>query len=448
VGNSMQLKTLTRDDRYTKATYFIMGFGSYIRGQRIKGILFFAAELLYIMYMLLYGIKSLGNFITLGTTEQQWIFNAELGLNVQQPGDNSMLMLLYGVITLLITAGAVVLWYASLNAAREAQALAEQNRHIPVFIEELQQLADSKFHIVLLILPVAGVLVFTILPLIYMILIAFTNYDSNHQPPGKLFDWVGFDNFSAILLQRTTLSRSFLPILGWTLTWAVFATFSNYIFGIILAILINKKGIRFKGFWRTILILTIAVPQFVSLLIMRNMLNNYGAINELLLNLGIINERIPFLTDPLLAKISVLMVNLWIGIPYTMLISTGILLNIPTEQYEAARVDGASSFMIFRKITMPQILYVTTPYLITQFIGNLNNFNIIYLLTDGGPSNSNYYYAGSTDLLVTWLYKLTADHRDYSIASTIGILVFIISAAISLITYSRSGSYKEEGSYQ
>jgi len=444
----MQLKTLTRDDRYTKATYFIMGFGSYIRGQRIKGILFFAAELLYIMYMLLYGIKSLGNFITLGTTEQQWIFNAELGLNVQQPGDNSMLMLLYGVITLLITAGAVVLWYASLNAAREAQALAEQNRHIPVFIEELQQLADSKFHIVLLILPVAGVLVFTILPLIYMILIAFTNYDSNHQPPGKLFDWVGFDNFSAILLQRTTLSRSFLPILGWTLTWAVFATFSNYIFGIILAILINKKGIRFKGFWRTILILTIAVPQFVSLLIMRNMLNNYGAINELLLNLGIINERIPFLTDPLLAKISVLMVNLWIGIPYTMLISTGILLNIPTEQYEAARVDGASSFMIFRKITMPQILYVTTPYLITQFIGNLNNFNIIYLLTDGGPSNSNYYYAGSTDLLVTWLYKLTADHRDYSIASTIGILVFIISAAISLITYSRSGSYKEEGSYQ
>lgn len=436
------------DDKYTKVSYFLMGYGCIVRGQRVKGLLFMAVQALYIVYMALYGMTSLKNMLTLGTVQQQWIYDAELGINIQRAGDNSMLMLLYGVITLFITAGYIAIWRSSVNLSREAQRMSEKGIPLPSFRDELNELADSKFHIVLLFFPVSGVIIFTVLPLVYMILIAFTNYDSNHQPPGKLFDWVGLENFSAILFQRSTLSRSFLPILGWTLLWAAIATVSNYILGIIMALLINKKGIRFKGFWRTILIMTIAVPQFVSLLIMRNLLNNYGAVNELLLELGLIKTRIQFLNDPLLAKVSVLLVNLWIGIPYTMLISTGILLNIPVEQYEAARVDGASPFMIFRKITLPQIIYITTPYLITQFIGNLNNFNVIYLLTDGGPSNSNYYYAGSTDLLVTWLYKLTADHRDYSIASAIGILVFIISAAISLITYSKSGSYKEEGAYQ
>lgn len=444
----MRDNSLCRDDLYTKISYIIMGFGCFMRGQIIKGLIFFSAEVLYIVYMLFYGISSLRNFITLGTVEQAWVYDAETGINVQRAGDNSMLMLLYGVITILITAAFAAIWRSSVSASRAAQQLAEMNRPLPTFRQELAELTDSRFHILLLILPVAGVIIFTVLPLIYMILIAFTNYDSNHQPPGKLFDWVGVENFSAMLFQRSTLSRSFFPILIWTFVWAILATFSNYILGIVFALIINKKGIRLKGFWRTILVLTIAVPQFVSLLIMRNLLNNYGPINELLLDLGVISQRIPFLTNPFMAKISVLLVNLWIGIPYTMLISTGILLNIPVEQYEAARVDGASSFMIFRKITLPQIFYITTPYLITQFVTNLNNFNIIYLLTDGGPSNSSYYYAGSTDLLVTWLYKLTADHRDYSIASTIGIMVFVLSAAISIYTYTRSSAYNNEEGYQ
>ena len=437
-----------KDDSATRITYLVMGYGNFVRGQRVKGLLYFAAEVAYILYMVLFGARSLRDLVTLGTVEQSWVYDAQLGINVQQPGDNSMLMLLYGVVTLLLTAAAVIIYISSLRSAREAQEQATKGKKLQSFREELHSMLDERFHITLLILPVAGVLIFTVLPLVYMILIAFTNYDSNHQPPGKLFDWVGFQNFAGMLFERSTLSRSFFPILLWTLVWAVLATASNYILGIAMAVIISRKGVRFKGLWRTILILTIAVPQFISLLIMRNMLNNYGAINELLLSLGWIKERIEFLTDPWLAKLSVLLVNMWIGIPYTMLISTGILMNIPEEQYEAARVDGASPLMIFRKITLPQIFFVTTPYLITQFIGNINNFNIIYLLTDGGPQNSDYYYAGSTDLLVTWLYKLTANHRDYSIASTIGILVFLLSAVFSIISYSRSKSFKEEEGYQ
>ena len=103
---------------------------------------------------------------------------------------------------------------------------------------------------------------------------------------------------------------------------------------------------------------------------------------------------------------------------------------------------------MFFKITLPQIIFTTTPYLIQSFIGNINNFNLIYLLTQGGPSNTKYYSAGHTDLLVTWLYKLKSDQADYSLASTIGILIFIISATFSLITYRNTKSYKEEDAFQ
>ena len=211
-----------------------------------------------------------------------------------------------------------------------------------------------------------------------------------------------------------------------------------FLFGIILALLINTKGLKYKAFWRTIFVITMAVPPFVSLLIMRNLLNGSGPINALLLNWGLIDSSIPFLTDPNWAKLTIIVVNMWIGIPATMLISTGIIQNLPEDQIEAARIDGANKWQIFKSITFPQILFVMTPALIQQFIGNINNFNVIYLLTGGGPANSNFYGAGSTDLLVTWLYKLTVDTMDYNLASVIGILIFILSAVFSLIAYTRT----------
>ena len=232
-------------------------------------------------------------------------------------------------------------------------------------------------------------------------------------------------------------------MLVWTLVWAVLATVTNFLFGVILALLIQSKGIKYKKFWRTLFVITMAVPQFVSLLLMRNLLNDAGPINSLLMNLGWISSAIPFLTDPLMAKITVIVVNMWIGIPVTMLISTGIIQNLDREQIEAAEIDGANKFQIFRSITFPQILFVMLPSLIQQFIGNINNFNVIYLLTGGYPSNSDFYGAGSTDLLVTWLYKLTVDKMDYNLASVIGILIFILSAFFSLLMYTRTNSFKE-----
>jgi arabinogalactan oligomer/maltooligosaccharide transport system permease protein len=216
----------------------------------------------------------------------------------------------------------------------------------------------------------------------------------------------------------------------------------------LLAMLINREGTRFKSFWRFLFVLSIAVPQFVSLLAMSQIFHTAGPINTILRSWGVIQTPIPFLTDPLLAKITIICVNIWIGVPYTMLTTTGILQNIPKDLYEAARVDGANAAVTFLKITLPYMLFVTTPTLITAFVGNINNFNVIFLLTGGGPESLDYYYAGKTDLLVTWLYKLTITNKEYNLGAVIGIIVFIILATTSLLTYRRTKSYKDEEAFQ
>lgn len=198
--------------------------------------------------------------------------------------------------------------------------------------------------------------------------------------------------------------------------------------------------------------LSIAVPQFVTLLTMRTLLQPNGAVNMLLREWGVIakDAALPFFTDPTWARITIIVVNMWVGIPYTLLTTTGILQNIPTELYEAAKVDGAGRRVTFLKITLPYMLFVTAPTLITTFINNINNFNVIYLLSGGAPATMEYYQgtAGKTDLLVTWLYKLTIDNKDYSYGAVIGILTFVISIVLSLAAYRRTAAYKNEEGFQ
>ena len=287
-----------------------------------------------------------------------------------------------------------------------------------------------------------GVLIFTILPLIYNISMAFTNY-SKVNDHLVLFDWVGLANFAKILNMNDSIGKQFYSVLAWTITWAIFATALNYIFGMILAIVINRKETHFKGFWRFCFVLSIAVPQFVSLLIMRSMLQPTGIVNTLLLKYGLIDTALPFLSSATWARVTVIVINLWVGIPYTLLQVTGILQNIPGELYEAAKIDGANAVQIFFKITLPYMLFVMTPYLITQFTGNINNFNVIYLLSGGNPTPVDAT-AGKTDLLVTWLYKLTVDKNYYNLGAVIGIMTFIVLAIVALVTYRNTASYKDE----
>jgi arabinogalactan oligomer/maltooligosaccharide transport system permease protein len=294
-------------------------------------------------------------------------------------------------------------------------------------------------------LPCLGILIFNIVPLVYMISMAFTTYSKEGEHL-LLFDWDGLNQFMRVLDMNGNIGRQFWHVLGWTIVWAIFATFLNYILGMILAMVINRKETKGKAFWRFCFVLSIAVPQFVTLMIMNIMLQPSGAINVLLQNLGLISEPIPFWTNATIARITIIVINLWVGIPYTLLQVTGILQNIPGELYEAARMDGAGSARIFFKITLPYMLFVTTPYLIASFVGNINNFNVIYLLSGGGPTRVGDT-AGQTDLLVTWLYKLTIDQQYYNLGAVIGIMTFVILTIVTLVTYRNSSSYKNEEAF-
>ena len=387
--------------------------------------------------------------ITLGTVEQGMVMDPAQGILVMQPGDNSMLMLLYGVVAIVVTAMAIVVWVTSIYSGEECRQLKLASKKVPGILDDITSLFDTHIVRLFLCVPLIGILVFTVTPLIYMILMAFTNYDTDHQPPGHLFSWVGLENFRAILDASGKLGSTFLPILGWTLIWAVVACASCYFGGMFLAILINSKGIRFKKMWRAIFILAMAIPAFVSLLVINTMLGQYGIINVLLQNWGFTTGPLPFLTNATWARGTVIVVNLWLGFPSTMLMVSGILMNIPPELYESASIDGANPVQQFVSITFPYMLQVTKPYLITNFIGNINNFGVIYFLTAGAPSTLDYYKgAGKTDLLVTWLDKLTAESNDYNLAATIGILIFVISAVFSMVTYAKAGISQNEEALQ
>lgn len=428
----------------TKLSMFLMGFGNIVHKQKIKGLLFMAAEIAYIVFMLVNGIHLISMLGSLGSVPQKEVWDEAQQVYIYTQGDQSVLILLYGVATVFLSLLMVWGWRGALKSAYKAELLDKNGHHVNTFAEDLKSLLNENFHRLLMTPPMIFIFGLTILPLIFMICMAFTNYSKlgNHL---MLFDWVGLENFKALFDSNSILGSTFWSVLGWTLVWAFFATFTNYIFGMILSLVINRKETRAKGFWRFCFVISCAVPMFVSLLIMRTMLQPNGAVNVLLRNLGIIAQdaSLPFFTDPTWARVTVIVINIWVGVPYTLLQLTGVLQNIPAELYEAAKVDGANAIQRFFKITLPYMLYVTTPYLIVTFTGNVNNFNIIYLLSGGDPVTDLASTAGKTDLLVTWLYKLTVDKQYYNIGAVIGILTFIILAAGALLTYRNSKSYKE-----
>lgn len=442
-------------DIKTRTSFFVMGFGQIARGQVLRGLLYLFFEIIFIAYMFFFGWKYLVKFGSLGEVAVVSKVDPETGLTFNTYIDNSMLIMLYGLLTVFFIIAFIYVWRSNCIQNGESQKLTELGFRLDRARDDLRAMADKQYHKTLLAMPLLGILIFTVIPIVFMILVAFTNYDAMHQPPAKLFDWVGTQNFGTLfgvnsVATGTKFGFTFGSVLIWTLIWAFFATFSNYFLGMIVALMINKKGIKGKRIFRTILVMTIAVPQFISLLLVSKMFAEDGIINGLLLSWGVIAEKISWLTTGGLARVMVILINIWVGIPYLMLIATGILMNIPEDLYESAKIDGASPFRMYMKITLPYMLFVTTPYLITSFIANINNFNVIYLLTAGAPYTLNYESpAGYTDLLITWLYKLTMTQTsDYKMASVIGIMVFVVVAVFSLIVYNRSRSVKDEEDFQ
>ena len=456
---------LVQGDIYVKLSSVICGASCFARRQYAKGALITLAEAL-----LLYLIPSafwlyISKLNTLGTVQQQRTYNPVTRQNDFNNYDNSFLIMLFGVIGVAIIALAAILWLRNIRAARQLQLHAEHGGHVNSFREDANEYLCHKFYRTLLSLPITGVVCFTIVPLIVMALTAFTNYDRNHLVPAKLFSWVGLSNFETLfnMTADSTFAYAFSRVLVWTLVWAVLATFTCYIGGILLAMFINNRHTRGKRFWRTCFIVAIAVPQFVSLLLVRNFFADAGIVNTICKNIGLTDwlygigaipsaNYIPFLTHPAWARPMIILINIWVGVPYQMLIATGILMNIPGELLESARIDGANAWHSFKSITMPYILFVTGPSLVNSIVSNINNFNVIYLLSKDVYTTSDQLMANANanevDLLVTWLYRLTQEQSNYKMASVIGILVFIVCAVLTLIAFNRMIRGDKEENFQ
>ena len=445
-----------RGDVWVKLSAVLMGAGYFARKQVMNGIIMFLVEALFAVLCVGYAAPNLAKFGTLGTVQFEQVFDPLTMTSTVNDYDNSFLILLNSIMALFLILVFVLFWIANMKAVYRLQVQKENGEHINTFKEDVQALFNEKFHITLLTLPAIGIILMNILPILVLVAVAFTNYDQQHMPPSALFTWVGWKNFKQLFTNSTTVTfgYSFGKILIWTLEWALLATLTTFIGGILMAQFINNKKTKLPKLWRTLFMVAIAVPQFVTLLLVRNFFADSGIVNticsnigltDFLKSIGLVNSNltyIPFLTNPTWAKVMIVLINIWVGVPYQMLIATGVLMNIPVDQLESARIDGANSFQIFWKITMPYVLFITGPSLITDFVKNINNFNVIYLLTQDVYVTSDQLLANSNakevDLLVTWLFRLTNEYYNYKIASVIGILVFIICAAFTLITFTQT----------
>lgn len=401
----------------------VMGTGQLYFKQWISGILYLSAFAGMIFYLVTTGFNDIKGFITLGTKEgDPW-----LGIK----GDDSVIMMLRGLLAILLIIGFIVLHMVNISHILSLEAVKKSGKPFLKLKKRVDYILDKKFYAVALFAPIIGVLIFNVIPIIFMIIISFTNYGGDIVPP-KLVDWIGFGNFTKIFSLHE-IKDTFFKIFGWNIIWAVASTLINYFGGLGLALLLNKKCVRGKTFWRMFPIIAYAVPGFITLLAFKFMFSYGGPINYYITGAG---------ANPI-----GLFVNAWISIPTSMLLATGILSNMNDDLYEAASLDGASKWKQFTKITLPFVVFSTTPVLITNFIGNFNNFGVFYFLR-GGLYMDGYFLASDTDLLINWLYNLSIDNNYYGIGAAVSLIIFVITSIFSLAVYINSSAYKKEDTYR
>jgi arabinogalactan oligomer / maltooligosaccharide transport system permease protein len=404
-----------------------MGLGQCYNGQWIKGLLFLVFQAAYLIVF--YDLFNIGlwGIVTLGEIPMV---------------DHSIELLALGLIAILLILFGLGMYALNIRDAYLCGALRDKGLRPPSILETWRNMLDRGFPY-LVIAPSMVLLVFVVLfPILFMVMLAFTNYDLYHQPPAKLVDYVGLDNF--VNLVRSELWKgSFVSVLSWTIVWTFVSTTVQVGLGLILAVLIHQQGVRLKRVFRTILILPWAVPSFVTIIVFSGLFDdNFGAINQMLESIGI--GALPWMSDPFWSKVAILLIQFWLGFPFSLALYSGVLQAIPADLYEAADVDGATAWQKFRHITLPMALYATGPLLIVQYVGNFNNFNVIYLFNKGNPPVPGST-AGGTDILISWVYKLTFQTFKYNYAAAVSIVIGVIVAMLAFLQFRKTRAFKEEG---
>ncbi len=407
--------------------------------QYVKGALFAAVEVLFLVFLPT-TCKKIFQLITLGDPQP------DVPIKLRA---NSVFMLIDGILVLAIIAVFISVYVISVVSAKKAYQEYCRTKRFVSQKSSIGELGNRAFPLVGLAPCVILLLVFVVVPLIFSICVAFTNYSMpNNIPPKNTVDWVGFANFKELLFSGSTWSVGFARVAIWTLVWAVASTFTCYFGGLLVAVHLNESGVKFAPVFRFIFILPYAVPAVITMILWKYMLNGtFGIVNRTLIALGLLKDGniIPWLGDATLAKVMCVVINLWAGFGYFMMLSMGTMTAISKDLYEAAKIDGANGNQILRHITMPLVLYQTMPLIIMSFTHNINNFGIIFFLTGGSPTvaDSTVTMAGGTDILVTWIYKLTMTLQKYHYASVIAVLIFVVLAPFAIYQFKNTRAYKE-----
>ena len=466
--------------KYLTAIYsaIIWGSGQFLNRQKTKAFILFALQIIFISIELLSwqawrsaarltayrmelaeltGNFNLGIFLQamgeqLGVIHNYGFFIrglwglVTLGTIPRTPGavifDHSIMLMLGGIIAVVVLLLFGAIWIWNIRDAYKTRIQLDNGVYVSSALY-FRNLWKNSFEYIMVAPGALLVIFISLVPIVFSILVAFTNYNANNIPPRRLIEWTGFETFQNIFAIRIWGS-TFVRIFLWTVTWAFLATFSAYAFGMLQALILRSKVVVFRSFWRAIFILPWAVPGIVSILVFRVMLNHEGAFNQMLLQAGIINQAIPFLSNVFWARLSLILVNVWLGFPFFMILISGVMTTIPQEQYEAAQIDGANIFQQFRSITLPFILTATAPQILMSITFNFNNFNLIYFLTGGGPPSPDLQMAGSTDILISWIFRLTLNHRMYNYAAAFSIMIFIVIATVSAWNLLRTRAFKEK----
>lgn len=330
----------------------------------------------------------------------------------------------------------------------------------------------------IMILPALFVITFiSIMPIAFGFLIAFTSYSGYDSDTG-LFTWTAFQNFAAIFSfgEGIPFGEVFWRVFTWTVIWAVFSTVTVFFGGMFQAVVISSERVPFKKFWRTLLILPWAVPALISQMAFSIIFSERGVVNAILRDAGLyavferwgilgtsFNESMTWFQKAFylgpeniqwfnnanniwFVRIALILVNIWLGAPYFMALMTSIMTSIDKTLYEAADIDGATKSQKFRFITFPLVMFSTAPILVMTFSGNFNNFGVIYFITQGGFGAGDIAtaFAGSTDILISWMYTLTVRMKVYNMASVFSILIFIIVGSIAAWNFSQTRAFKED----
>lgn len=412
----------------------VPGLGQLLNKQPVKAGLFFLGSL-YIYFLAIPYFLGFGNYQ--GEGFYGLISLAHDGARM----DRSIIFMIEGIISILLILIAIFLFVFSFVDVYRTEKKNIKGVRVNTWFETKQTLNREGFPYLVSIPAYLLIAFIVLIPIVTTLLISFTNMDPDHQ---NKFSWIGLSNYALIAKGEGVAGGAFWLILRWTIVWTLGATTLAMAIGFILSLLVNQDRVKGKKIFRTIYLLPWAVPAFITIMFFSLMVSRGGPLTDVINSTFNVNVDIKNSTH--LTRLSLILLQGWLGSSYIFLLSTGVLQGIPKDLYEAAEIDGAKGFQQTLRITIPLVLYQTAPLLINQYTFNFNNFSIIYLFNRGGPFFPTLYgnLAGSSDLLISYIYKLTIENQYQGIGAAITIVISLVIMFVSFLGYRNTKAFKED----